>query len=159
LDASRQRLLGLAAADPKNAAVLRMLGTLAGEMGDRDEAIRRYRAVLDLDGDDVVALNDLAYTLASSDPELALKYAQHAAELAPDSPTVEDTLGWIYYRKAIYGTAVTYLETAVAKEPTPRHEFHLAMSYLKSGKHDLGEKTLQLALQQDPKLPVTEKGW
>jgi hypothetical protein len=62
-------------------------------------------------------------------------------------------------RKEIYGTAVTYLETAVAKEPTPRRQFHLAMSYLKSGKRDLGQKTLQLALRQDPKLQVTEKGW
>jgi hypothetical protein len=33
------------------------------------------------------------------------------------------------------------------------------MSYLKSGKRDEGQKILQLALQQDPKLPVTEKGW
>ena len=47
----------------------------------------------------------------------------------------------------------------VKKEPTPRRQFHLAMSYLKSGRRDQGEKTLQLALQQDPKLPVTEKGW
>ena len=78
---------------------------------------------------------------------------------APDNATVQDTLGWIYYRKAIFSTAVSYLETAVKKEPTPRRQFHLAMSYLKSGRRDQGEKTLQLALQQDPKLPVTEKGW
>jgi uncharacterized protein HemY len=115
--------------------------------------------VLDLDGSDVIALNNLAYTLATSDPDVALKYAQQAIDLAPNSAMVQDTLGWIYYRKAVYGTAVNYLEAAVAKEPTPRRQFHLAMSYLKSGKHDLGQKTLQLALQQDPKLPVTEKGW
>jgi len=159
LDAARQRLLRLVAADPRNVTALRMLGTLAGEMDDREEAIRRYRAVLDLDGSDVIALNNLAYTLASSDPDAALKYAQQALELSPDSAMVQDTLGWIYYRKAIYGTAISYLETAVKKAPTPRRQFHLAMSYLKSGQHALGEKTLQLALQQDPKLPVTEKGW
>ena len=90
---------------------------------------------------------------------MALKYAQQAAELAPNNATVEDTLGWIYYRKAIYSTAVVYLETAVAKEPTPRRQFHLAMSYLKSGKRDLGQKTMQSALQKDPKLPATETGW
>jgi putative PEP-CTERM system TPR-repeat lipoprotein len=159
LDAARQRLLGLAAADPKNITVLLMLGTVAGETGDQEEALRRYRAAVAVDGSSVMALNNLAWTLASSDPDVALKYARQAAELAPDSATVEDTLGWIYYRKEIYGTAVTYLETAVAKEPTPRRQFHLAMSYLKSGKRDLGQKTLQLALRQDPKLPVTEKGW
>ena len=159
LDAARQRLVVLVTADPKNITALRMLATLSGEAGDREEAIRRYRAVLDLDGSDVIALNNLAYTLATSDPDVALKYAQQAIDLAPNSAMVQDTLGWIYYRKAVYGTAVNYLEAAVAKEPTPRRQFHLAMSYLKSGKHDLGQKTLQLALQQDPKLPVTEKGW
>jgi Tfp pilus assembly protein PilF len=158
-DAARQRLLGLAAADPKNVAALLMLGSMAGETGDQEEAVRRYRAVLALESSNVFALNNLAYTLAPSDPDIALKYAQQAAEIAPDSAAVEDTLGWIYYKKAIYGTAVTYLETSVAKEPTPRRQFHLAMCYLKSGRRDLGEKTLQLALRQDPNLPVSEKGW
>jgi tetratricopeptide (TPR) repeat protein len=159
LDAARQRLLAVVAADPENVAALVQLGELAGETADPEEAIRRYRAAVAVDGSNVIALNNLAYTLASSDPDVALKYAQQAAEFAPDNATVQDTLGWIYYRKAIYGTAVRYLETAVAKEPTPRRQFHLAMSYLKSGNRDQGQKTLQLALQQDPKLPVTEKGW
>jgi tetratricopeptide (TPR) repeat protein len=158
-DAARQRLLGLVAADPKNTQALLMLGTIASEMGDQEEAMKRYRAALAVDGNNLVALNNLAYTLASTDTDGALKYAQQAAELAPDNATVQDTLGWVYYRKQIYSTAVTYLKTAVAKEPTPRREFHLAMSYLKAGNQDLGQKTLQLALQQDPKLPVTEKGW
>jgi len=159
LDAARQRLLRLVAADPRNVSELVMLGTLAGEMNDQEEAIRRYRAAVAIDGSNVAALNDLAYTLAYSDPDAALKYAQTAANLAPDSAALNDTLGWIYYRKASYPTATRYLETAVAKEPTPRREFHLAMSYLKSGRNDQGAKTLQMALQQDPKLPTTEKGW
>jgi tetratricopeptide (TPR) repeat protein len=128
-------------------------------MDHQDEAIREYRVVLDLDGSNIFALNNLAYSLATSDPDVALKYAQRAAELAPDNAAIQDTLGWIYYKKATYSTAVTYLETAVKKEPTPRRQFHLAMSYLKSGNRDLGQKTLQLAIQQDPKLPEKEKGW
>jgi tetratricopeptide (TPR) repeat protein len=158
-DDARQRLLGLVAADPKNVSALMMLGALAGEANDEAEAIRRYRAAAAVDASNPVVLNNLAYTLAASDPDVALKYAQQAAEIAPDSAAVQDTLGWIYYRKAIFSTATSYLETAVAKEPTPRRQFHLAMSYLKSGKRDEGQKILQLALQQDPRLPVTEKGW
>ena len=66
LDAARQRLLGLVTADPKNVSLLIMLGTLAGEMNDREEAIRRYRAAVAVDGSNVTALNNLAYTLAFS---------------------------------------------------------------------------------------------
>jgi Tfp pilus assembly protein PilF len=159
-DAARQRLLWVIAANPTNPGALLMLGGVAEEIGDQEEALRRYREAFALDNSNVAALNGLAYALASSQQtDEALKYAQHAVELAPDDASVNDTLGWIYYKKAIYPTAIRYLETAVAKEPTARREFHLAMSYLKSGQRDLGAKKLQLALQQDPKLPVTEKGW
>jgi Tfp pilus assembly protein PilF len=159
LDAARQRLLWFVAAYPKNVAPLLMLGEVAGEMGDQEEALRRYRAALALDGSNVVALNNVAYTLASSQPDEALKYARQASELAPDNAMVHDTLGWVYYKKMIYGTAVTYLEKAVAEEPTPRRQFHLAVCYLKQGQRAVGEKTLQLALRQDPNLPASEKGW
>jgi hypothetical protein len=52
-----------------------------------------------------------------------------------------------------------YLKDAFSKEPTPRPEFHLAMSYLKSGDRSLGAKTLEAALRKDPNLPKTESGW
>ena len=159
LDAARQELRGTLAVDPKNVPALLMMGTIAGDMHNKEEAIQQYRAILAIDSSNVMALNNLAYTLAVSDPDEALKYAQQAAELAPDNATVQDTIGWIYYRKAIYSTAVHYLETAVAKESTPRRQFHLAMSYVKSGNRDLGEKMLQQALQRAPNLIKTEEGW
>ena len=159
LETARQRLLAVVAKTPKDVPALLFLGSLAGETGDQQEAIARYRSVLAIDNSNVMALNNLAYTLALSDPEEALKYAQQAMEIAPDSAAVQDTIGWVYYRKAIYPTAASHLEAAVAKDPTPRRQFHLAMAYLKSGKQDLGQKTLTLALRQDPTLQQTEKGW
>jgi Tfp pilus assembly protein PilF len=54
---------------------------------------------------------------------------------------------------------VEYFRGAVQKEPTPDRQFHLAMSYLKSGDRLQGEKLLTTALQQDPNLPKTESGW
>jgi Tfp pilus assembly protein PilF len=94
-----------------------------------------------------------------ADPDEASKLAQRAAELAPDNAAVQDTLGWVYYRKGNYTTALPYLKAAVTKEPTPRREFHLAVCYLKSGNKDLGEKLLQKAIREDPKLPAKEQGW
>jgi Tfp pilus assembly protein PilF len=94
-----------------------------------------------------------------ADPDEASKLAQRAVELAPENATVQDTLGWVYYRKRNYTMALTYLKAAVAKEPTPRREFHLAVCYLKIGNKELGEKLLQKTLQQDPKLPTKEQAW
>src|SRR5262249_54969811 len=144
LEAARQRLLWFVTAYPKNVAPLIMLGEVDGEMGDQADALLRYRAALALDGSNVITLNNLAYTLAVTQPADALKYDQHAAEIAPDSAMVHDTLGWVYYKKMIYGTAVAYLEKAVAEEPTPKRQFLLAVCYLKQGQRTVGEKTLQL---------------
>jgi putative PEP-CTERM system TPR-repeat lipoprotein len=158
-DAARQRLQPLLAANPANIKILNRLAGTAIDAGDNEEAMRHYRSVLAIDGSNLMALNNLAYILAPSQPDEALKFAQHAAELAPDNASIADTLGWVYYRKSVYGMAATYLETAVKRESTPRREFHLAMCYLKTGRRDLSAKYMQMALKQDPNLPATEKGW
>jgi tetratricopeptide (TPR) repeat protein len=158
-DAARQRLIAILATDPKNIPALTMLARIEGDAGNRAESIQRYRAILDIDSTNLFALNNLAYTLALDNPDEALKYAQQAGEIAPDNAFVEDTLGWVYYRKGIYRTAVGYLQKAVAKQPTPRREFHLGMSYLKIGEPDLGRSTVRAALQKDPSLAKTEQGW
>jgi tetratricopeptide (TPR) repeat protein len=155
----KQRLAALVAADPKNVMALLKLAGLEEDSGNRPSAIARYRAVLDVDDANLFALNNLAYDLAVGSPDEALTLAQQAAEHAPDNPSVQDTLGWIYYRKGIYRTAIDHLKAAVDREPTPKRQFHLAISYLKYGDQDSGRRLLGKALQQDPTLPKTEHGW
>ena len=159
IDAARQRLTAITATDPKNVAALLSLANLEESAGNHPGAAIRYRAVLEVDASNLFALNNLAYSLVAADPDEASKLAQRAVELAPDNATVQDTLGWVYCRKGNYSMALTCLKTAVAKEPTPRREFHLAVCYLKSGNKELGEKLLQKALRQDSKLPTKEQGW
>ena len=106
-------------------------------------------------------VNNLAYLIVenSGDLDQALTFAQRAKQKMPNQAGFIDTIGWIYYRKGNYGAAIGYLKTAVDKEPTPMREFHLGMSYLKSGQKDLGEKMLQAALVKDPNLAKTEEEW
>ena len=70
-----------------------------------------------------------------------------------------DTLGRIYFHKGVYNTALVYLKIAVDKGPTPSRQFHLAMTYLKSGDHNSGQKLLMAALREDPDLAKKEQGW
>jgi len=156
---AKQLLTGIAALNPKNVAPLLSLADLDVAAGDPAGAIARYRTVLKVDASNLVALNNLAYFLALEKPDEALPFAEQAAKIAGEDATVQDTLGWVYYRKGQYRTAVGYLRTAVAKEPTARRQFHLAISYLKAGERDLGQTMLQTALRQDPTLPQTEQGW
>jgi tetratricopeptide (TPR) repeat protein len=152
LDAAKQRLTESVKAHPRNIAGLLMLAGLEAESEDRMDAISRYRAVLDIDGSNVAALNGLAYELTYTSPDEALPLAQRAVELAPGDAAVHETLGWVFFRKAIYSSAVTQLKEAVAKQPTPRRQFHLGMAYLKTGEQRLGQMMVQAALQKAPAL-------
>lgn len=158
MDPARQHLAAILAAQSQNTAARLLLGEIAKKTGDRTGAIAQYRAVVELDRSSLVALNDLAYMLSKDDPNEALKYAQRAGELAPDSPAVQDTLGWVYYCKGIYEPAIRCLKTAVEKDATPRRKYHLAMAYLKAGNQDLGQRMLKAALEADPTLATTQ-GW
>ncbi len=159
IDAARQRLKMIIAADSQNVSALRLLGDLEYGAGNLETSVAQYRAVLAVDSSNMMALNNLAYALAAEHPDEALRFAQEAAQIAPESAAVADTLGWVYYRKGAYNTAVDYLKEAVSKEPTPRREFHLAMCYIKNGEQARGGNLLQTALQADPALPKTEQGW
>jgi len=159
LPAARQRLAAVVTADPKNVTALLLAARAEDQAGNRQAVLSKYRAVLSVDGSNVIALNNLAYYLASDNADEALKFAQQAAEISPDSPHVQDTLGWIYYRKGLYSSAIRYLKNAVDKEPNPRRQFHLGVTYLKSGDRGLGQTLVQTALRQDPSLLKTEQGW
>jgi tetratricopeptide (TPR) repeat protein len=159
VDAARQSLRTVIASDPKNVPALMLAARADDAAGGQAGEIARYRAVLDLDHSNPVAMNNLAYKLVAEDPDQALKLAQQAAEMAPDSPSVQDTLGWIYYRKGLYSMAVPFLKTAVEKESNPRRQFHLGMTYLKAGDRAQGQKILREALQKDPNLAKTEANW
>jgi uncharacterized protein HemY len=83
----------------------------------------------------------------------ALKYAQLAKEPAPYDPAVDDTLGWVCYRKGLYPMAAERFEAAVAKDPNAARRRHLAMTYLKSGDRGRGTAQLNQALKMDSTLP------
>jgi tetratricopeptide (TPR) repeat protein len=158
-DEAARRLKAVIAADPTDIPALLLSARADMAAGSNADVISAYRTVLNIDSSNPTALNNLAYLLAVDNADEALKLAQKAAEVAPDSPIVQDTLGWIYYRKGLYSIAVRYLKTAVDKDPNPRRQFHLAMSYLKVGDQTEGRKIMREALLKDPSLAKTEQGW
>jgi tetratricopeptide (TPR) repeat protein len=158
-DAARQRLMRVLTVDARNVHALLLLADVEGQAGNRSAAVAKYRSVLELDSSNLFALNNLAYLLAFNDPDEGLMFAQQAVKLAPDNATVLDTLGWVYYRRGMYSAATTSLKAALAKQPSASTQYHLAMSYLKAGNQQMGQKALLAALKQDPNLPKTEQGW
>jgi tetratricopeptide (TPR) repeat protein len=141
--------------DTPDGQVQSKLATLEIASGNYPAAIEHYRKVLQLNPRDSLALNNLAYLLCDFEgrPDEALPYARNAKELSPESATADDTLGWIYYRKGLYELAVPYLESAISRDATARHKYHLAMAWLKLGERAKGKRILDAALRLDSSIP------
>jgi tetratricopeptide (TPR) repeat protein len=154
LDDARKRLTALSTSHRAEIPARTLLAGIEERSGNRAAAIDHLRKVLDLDPNNLVALNDLAYLLSDNAKQTdeALKYAQHAKELAPDSLDVADTLGWVLYRKGLYQESLRYLETAAGKQATSVRKYHLAMAYFKLGRQKLGQQTLDAAIHMNPGL-------
>jgi tetratricopeptide (TPR) repeat protein len=155
LEEARRTLTRITALQPRNRLVTLLMGNVEEKTGNLGKALELYSKVLDSDPNNVHALNNAAYLLAdyAQKPDEALKYAQRAKELAPESPAIDDTLGWVLYRKGLYRAAVPHLEAASAKLKQAVPEYHLSMAYFKAGDHKRGSQVLQAALQRDPNVP------
>lgn len=157
LDAARRALDQLVLADPSNLDAHMLFGELEDASENYAAAAEHYKKVVSGDERNVVALNNLAYAVSRDSQQLdeALKYAQKAKELAPESSQILDTLGWIYYRKGFFAMAARELEGAVAKDPRPALKFHLGLAYDRIGKSLEGTRLIAAALAVDPKLADT----
>jgi uncharacterized protein HemY len=103
----------------------------------------------------VFALNNLAYALAEygNSPDEALKIASRAKELAPDNATIDDTIGWVYYKKGLYSNAVQYLESSVKRQPSAARHAHLAIAYAKRGNTTQAVSQIEAAMKLNPNAP------
>ena len=81
-------------------------------IADTDEAVRASATA-------GVAANNLAYIYATRGEQLerAQELAQRAKQTMPDRPDVNDTLGWVYYRRNLPALAIPPLEACVARAP------------------------------------------
>lgn len=105
------------------------------QVRDLGSAAHEFEAVLKQAPDDLAALNNLAWIYASTDVSRARPLAQKAYQLAPLSPDVNDTLGWILARQRDIGHAMPLLAEAVKLDPTdPEVQYHYAYTLFKSGR-------------------------
>ncbi|MFN8065242.1 MAG: tetratricopeptide repeat protein [Vicinamibacterales bacterium] len=133
-----------------------MVGMILTVQGKLDEARAQYERALQLDPKAAVAANNLAWDYARSGKNLdvALNYAQVAKAQMPDEPNVNDTLGWVYYKKGLPNLAVSPLEAAAKLAPgSAGIRYRLGMAYAKNGDVTRAREALTAALKIDPGFP------
>jgi len=135
-----------------------LLGSLYEKKGDLNQARTAYQRSLDLKPDDPVASSNLAYLLleTNSNPDLALHLAQTARREAPESSNFADTLGWAFYQKGVYDSAINMFQEAIRlsqkhNEPeNATYHYHLGLAYEKAAKPGLAKQHLERVLKINP---------
>jgi tetratricopeptide (TPR) repeat protein len=155
LDEARAEYEAIIERDPSNAIATTMVGMLLEQLNKRDDAIKAYERVVNGPGNSPVAANNLAFMYAENGTNLdvALQLATSAKQRLPDDPSVDDTIGWIYYKKDQPALAIKPLESASKRLPNNAEILvHLGLTYAKLGEGAKARETLERAMKLDPKV-------
>jgi tetratricopeptide (TPR) repeat protein len=138
---------------PGNPAILNVLASLLESAGQRQAAGDQYRKLLEIDRNNGLALNNLAYLLADTggDTGLALAYAHRARQLFPKEPTIADTLGWVYLKLNRAEDSIPLFREVVQTDPSrATYRYHLAAALEMHGDHAEARRESETALKSNP---------
>ncbi len=135
---------------------------LAGEMYESqsnwDQAKAMYQKALEIQPNQPVASNNLAYVMLQQggNVDVALALAQTGRRGMPDSSNAADTLGWAYYKKGVYQSAIDMFQESLrlsekrgaADDPTVH--YHLALAYQKVNQPAQARQQLERVLKINP---------
>lgn len=102
---------------PKDVAFLLHLGEMSMGQRDLEAAEARFRSVLDLQPNNVAALNNIASIMAAANRPGALDFAQKANQLAPNSEILLDTLAAALAADKQVAKAIETQKAAIALAP------------------------------------------
>jgi uncharacterized protein (TIGR03790 family) len=140
---------------PNSASIQLQLALMYEEASEWAKAMERFRQVLKVQPKSVIALNNLAYSLAvrQKAPEEARPLAQRAVSLAPNNPEIVDTLAWIEHLLGNDREAARLLRPVVQKGTGSADiRLHAAIVFAAIGEDRAADAQLKEALRLDPKL-------
>jgi tetratricopeptide (TPR) repeat protein len=141
---------------PNNIPVRMQLSILLQKLGRIDEARASFEEMVKIAPNFAPAYNNLACIDAehSGNLDKALENARKARTLAPKSPAIGDTLGWIEWLRGSYGEALTLLLEAATELPqSPTVQYHLAMTYYMMNQLPEASALLEKALKSPGEFP------
>ena len=151
--------------NPKNARFYILSGELYDAKQNWDQAKAMYQQALVVSPDNPLAANNLAYVLLEQggNIDVAMNMAQTARRGMPNSPNAADTLGWAYYQKGIYHSAIDqFLEALRLNQQNGGPDsatvhYHLGLAYQKLNQNTLAREHLEKAVKLKPEYADARK--
>jgi len=143
---------------PREIAFYILAAELYDAQGNWDQAKALYQKALDIQPDNALASNNMAYGMLEhgGNVDVALAMAQTARRGMPDSSVFADTLGWAYFQKGVYQSAIDMFQEALrlnekqgGADDSTVH-YHLGMAYQKANQPAQAKQQLERALKINP---------
>ena len=145
---------------PEDAAMHLSLAGLLELKGDYEAAIGEYEAMLKGQAASMLVANNLASLLSNHRTDkasLERAYSLAAVLRGSQVPFFKDTLGWIYYQRGDYKSAVSLLEEAATGLPDlALVRYHLGVSYVGVGELAKASKQFEKARELSSGNPALE---
>jgi tetratricopeptide (TPR) repeat protein len=143
---------------PREIGFYILAGELYGSQKDWDQAKAMYQKALEIQPDNALASNNLAYVLLQQggNVDVALAMAQTARRGLPESSNAADTLGWAYFQKGVYQSAIQMFQESLRLNEKrgagddPAVHYHLAMAYEKLNQTSQARQQLERVLKISP---------
>jgi tetratricopeptide (TPR) repeat protein len=151
-DSALRRLAAGLIQFPGSEQLLYMRGLVHERAGDIAAAEADFRAILDMDPENVAALNALGYTLADRTDRYDEAYdlITRAYEQRPDDAAIVDSYGWVLYRLGRLDEALVKLERAYDLMRDGEIASNLAVVLWELGRREESRAILDEALERDP---------
>ncbi|HET9406822.1 MAG TPA: tetratricopeptide repeat protein [Candidatus Sulfotelmatobacter sp.] len=144
--------------NPREISFYILAGELYESQNKWDDAKSMYQQALNVQPDNPLAANNLAYVILQQggNVDVAMAMAQTARRGMPDSPNAADTLGWAYYQKGVYQSAIDLFQESLrlnekhgGSDDASVH-YHLGLAYQKANQPGLARQQLERALKISP---------
>jgi Flp pilus assembly protein TadD len=128
------------------------------QRGLNDQAITAYERVYQINPNNVIVLNNLAWLYFQKGDPRALELGAKAYELAPQRPEVVDTYGWILLSSGNSEKALVILQEALVSAPDNSEiTYHVAVAMDKVGRRDEARKLLSRLFKGNPSFSEVDK--
>jgi Flp pilus assembly protein TadD len=129
---------------PKDIALLVHQGDVATARKDYSLAAQHYRQALDIQPNNALVLNNLAWVSGELKAPKAIEYAEKANQLAPGQPQFMDTLAMLLAQKGETKRAIDLLRNAMNAAPNAASiQLNLAKVLISAGEKKEARKELE----------------